>query len=228
MEPTEILPSELWFHVYDHLRSPDLLPLWKTNTYFHDSLTTKLRKLKRQEYGIDLINDVTQQTSILTTYRLIDGPNNLLLPDTYHLRFDVTCDIPIGDHMFLLYGETRLITYSHKVFIHRGALFGLDNCILRSSDFNFIYLQSTHITFNIENISELPMHNDNAGSPLDCVFIFHAMRGNSNIRDCKFDFAIAEEIDGQWKVKPLVTPREGVIINWDPSTQTHTVRPIVL
>src|SRR5579883_943688 len=105
MDPVEILPSELWFHIYDYLTSTTMLSLWKVNTYFNDTLTSKLKSLKRKSYGIDLVDDVKHQVSILSTYRFIDGPNNLLLPGIYRLHFDILCDLSPEDHMFLLSGE---------------------------------------------------------------------------------------------------------------------------
>ena len=216
MDPTEILPPELWFHINNYLESSTMLTLWKVNTYFHDTLTSKLRLLRRTSYGIDLINDVKHQTSILSTYRLIDGPNNLLLPGIYHLHFDVMCDIPPEDHLFLISGEVRFVPHGHKFFLRRGSLFGMQDCVFRCTRLNLISLISMQTTL---------LASDTAEPSGDNVYMFHAITGISTVHDCTFDIDMADEIDGQWQIKESPTPKTSTVINWDPVTMTYILSP---
>lgn len=222
MDPPEILPSELWYHIYGFLSPPDLLLLWKTHTYFKDSLTTRLQRLKKKSYGIELINNSKDQTSVLTTYRLIDGPNNLLLPGIYHLRFDIKCDLPPEDHMFILFGDIRIITHEHKIFLQRGILFGCVQSYLHHSKFSFLVPATTQLSLDVD----LPTISYGTNND---VFIFHCI-GSSTADYCHFEWYSTQERDGQWIVIPpsqssTLSPTLSRIV-WDPNLMTYIFQPI--
>jgi hypothetical protein len=202
MDPLDILPSTIWEEVFLNLTGSELLSLWKTNHYFQERLTAKIRRHKRMSHGVELVFDEEQQKSLLTTYYLMSKINNILLPGLYRLTSDIICDTSPLDFVFLVSGKTKFITSSFKFIFAKGILFRASNCVIYDTNFIFDSLTSPKVELSCDEIPE-----DLEGS----VFV-HAV-SNTIVHKCNFQLdapllvdpgiRVEEKEDGKFLVNSI-------------------------
>lgn len=210
METTQVFPIETWFQIYNHCTNLTLLNLWKTNIFFKETLTPRLQIIKRKLYGIDLYaKDVPIIDSLLTTYRVLEDVNNMLLSGIYHLRSNIECKLPTGEALFLLFGDIRFNVYTditefrnnldkytpcHEVtripgitntftfHVYHGILFRLYDCHVHDSSF---YIQK-HVDISDEMPELIPINSPDP--QMEDMIEFYITTDGSSFDSCYFGY----------------------------------------
>lgn len=196
MDPLDFFPGELWFFISEFLDESSLLRLWKVNKYFNIMLLSSVFKRKRKSYGIDLICNPSQRTSLLTTYQLIDVSNNLLLPGKYHLKTDITCDTSEDDYFFIPFGEIEF-HQNAKITLLKGNFFGLNSCTIKNTTF----------IFHLPNVKIIRKYSDDLGyikinyhEPIEDKeddnrqgYVFTTISGDNHIASCEINYFVYKQ-----------------------------------
>lgn len=127
MEPTTIFPERVWRLIFTYLDGPGLLNLWRVNSYFFGELTSTLVRRKDRFYGTDIIHSPEQFDSILTTYYLLNGGDNILTSGIYNLRNNLICDRSENHGMFIIRGRVIFRQNNFEITLRQGCFFIFEN-----------------------------------------------------------------------------------------------------